>query len=173
MAKYVDMIVTGAGHAGTTGDPFSWDDLLVDILTGLETSYFIRGSADVTSPPWWPNGAPDYVFNKWGSDPYRIHYTGTNTTYWIGTWNNGTIKCEGNIQLYANSVPANILTVFNSCIVISAGRVICSWSTPHMNGCTVIASGLQVGRFGSGATFDTKDSVFICDSFFQCCKCSC
>lgn len=111
MAKYIDFTVSGTGHAGTTADPFSWGDLKTMISTGTDTDYYIRGSISTTDRlTSWASNHDSFRFMNWGSEPFRINFTGSSNEKFYGTWYNAIIVYAQDVN---NEIHAN--TSFYNC----------------------------------------------------------
>jgi hypothetical protein len=106
MAKYIDLAVTGTGHAGTTADPFSWEDLRAIVASGTDTDYYIKGSistANLLTP--WASNHDSFKFLPWGTDPFRINFLGSQYCKFYGTWHNAIIKFDQDVNniIYPNT----------------------------------------------------------------------
>ena len=113
MNYYILASQTGTGHAGTEGDPWTYDELVSNIAslasedTILAQGYFYLEGKQVAAVP------TDKViyWNKWGDDPWRMYFNSTSlvSDFRGYIFHNGIMRIQRRLKLglYVNSAAPN------------------------------------------------------------------
>jgi hypothetical protein len=162
MAKYVDLGAAGTGHAGTTGDPYSWADAITFVNALVPDTLYIKGQ--ISTALWWAiqstPTANGFSFLPWDLEtngPFRIRYAPVLEwrAYLFGSWSNCIIEASnsgpGAVGISFGSTWAggeDDLCNYNNCFLKSASRM---WpytdakGTFNFKGCTLITPLIQKG----------------------------
>jgi len=78
MAEYIDLDDLTTGHAGTIGDPYSYEDYLTyrtTMASGIQ--FYVKGSLSTSNATNPDLGAlaKHAFWDKWGDDPWRLELT--------------------------------------------------------------------------------------------------